>query len=165
MFRPKMDTVSCACYQSRQELATSLGDDLDDSLKQRLGSEPTHEREVSRVSSDWLKWCRSHKGRVAVVDSCVPKGILSDGEAGGTATLADIKVSGGKRRVPDDKIYNENPDLRLRVARGNTVLVTTKPDGTVSHDGVVFALRKFTGTHDKNKHRFRWRNEKIVVLF
>lgn len=141
-----MDLSSTLC-QTRQELVALLAGVLDDSLAKRLEGDPTPPKDVNRASSDWLKWCRAQKGRVAVVEGYVPTGILPEGV---TATLADIKVSGGKKRVPDDKIYNDNPDLRLKVARGNTVAVVRDKDGGVSHDGVVFALRKFTGMYLHN---------------
>ena len=47
---------------------------------------------------------------------------------------------------PDDKLYNERQDLRENVARGNTILYIHNQETNVMHyDGVVFALRKFTG--------------------
>ena len=47
---------------------------------------------------------------------------------------------------PDDKLYNERQDLREKVARGNTILYVHNLETNVMHyDGVVFALRKFTG--------------------
>ena len=47
---------------------------------------------------------------------------------------------------PDDKLYNERQDLRENVARGNTILyIHNQETNDMHYDGVVFALRKFTG--------------------
>ena len=51
-----------------------------------------------------FRWCKAQKSRVAVVERDIPPGVLPRGVS---ASLADMKVSGGKRRVPDDKIYNQ----------------------------------------------------------
>ena len=51
-----------------------------------------------------FRWCKGQKSRVAVVERDIPPGVLPPGVS---ASLADMKVSGGKRRVPDDKIYNQ----------------------------------------------------------
>ena len=60
-------------------------------------------------------------------------------------TVHDVKV-GGDKYGPDDKIYNNNADIRDKVARGNTVLeIQDMVTDTLSHDMVVFALKKFTG--------------------
>ena len=49
-------------------------------------------------------------------------------------------------RGPDDKVYNENEELRQKVARGNTILYVHDTEcNKVEYDGVIFALRKFTG--------------------
>ena len=53
---------------------------------------------------------------------------------------------GGDKYGPDDKIYNNNADIRDKVARGNTVMeLIDVSTNTIHHDMVVFALRKFTG--------------------
>ena len=63
-------------------------------------------------------------------------------------TLYDVKVGRDKGcHGPDDKIYNNNPDIRDKVARGNTVLEIKNTDTgeLVEHDMVVHALKKFSG--------------------
>jgi len=119
-------------------------DGVQEYLEKRLNTanSPTSDK-VDKVASDWLSWCRSQRKKVAVVERDVPANILP-GAGTLKATLADIKVSGGKKRVPDDALYNQNPELRLKVARGNTVVIF-RENGKILHDGVVFALRKFTG--------------------
>ena len=53
---------------------------------------------------------------------------------------------GGKKREPDDKLYNTHEVLRHKVARGNTILyVHDTEKNLLSYHCVVFALRKFTG--------------------
>ena len=49
-------------------------------------------------------------------------------------------------RRPDDKVYNAHEYLRKNVARGNSVLyIHNLETNEVQYDGVIFALRKFTG--------------------
>ncbi|XP_037070079.1 uncharacterized protein LOC119091407 [Pollicipes pollicipes] len=106
----------------------------------RMAAELAHvqgrsESEDAAVT-EWLRWCQSRPG-VLTVEAAVPATILSG------ATLVDIKV-GGRRREPDDKIYNRNPDIRRRVARGNCVLELRGP-GATHRLCLVHALKKFTG--------------------
>ena len=109
-------------------------------------------RERGRVSSltssdstvSWLEWCRAHS-QVKVTPWQVPDGILPPGYTG---TLHDVKVGATDKKYsgPDDKIYNSNPEIREKVARGNTVLeLHHKASQHTEHDMVVFALKKFTG--------------------
>ena len=97
----------------------------------------------SQEALTWLDWC--HNRRDVKVTTChVPGGVLPQGCA---VTIHDVKVGGDKgSHGPDDKIYNNNPDIRDKVARGNTVLeIHDTVANTVTHDMVIFALRKFTG--------------------
>ena len=92
----------------------------------------------------WLSWCRDHR-LVKVTPWEVPPGILPPGYTG---KLHDVKVGSNDKRShgPDDKIYNSNPEIRDKVARGNTVLeLHNSADNKTEHDMVVFALKKFTG--------------------
>lgn len=98
-------------------------------------------KEKDLEARSWLSWCSSQKKRVKVVDYDIPCPVLPPGVKG---CLYDIKVDGGKRQ-PDDKLYNGNPDLREKVARGNTILYLNDQHNGVTHDAVVFALKKFTG--------------------
>ena len=97
----------------------------------------------SQEALSWLDWCHNRKD-VKVTSCDVPGGILPQGCV---VTIHDVKVGGEKgSHGPDDKIYNNNPDIRDRVARGNTVLeIHNTTAKTVNHDMVIFALRKFTG--------------------
>lgn len=94
----------------------------------------------SKIAHDWLSWCDKQKLTVKVVDFNIPNFIMPNNI---NACLYDMKVSS---RGPDDTVYNQNEDLRHNVARGNSVLYLNDLDeGKTSHDGVIFALRKFTG--------------------
>ena len=55
--------------------------------------------------------------------------------------MHDIKVFS---RGPDDKVYDDNSDIRAKVARGNCVL-ERNVNKNKTYDLVVYALRKFTG--------------------
>ena len=46
---------------------------------------------------------------------------------------------------PDDKLYDKKPDVRAKIARGNTILVHADENGEIKYDLVIYALRKFTG--------------------
>ncbi|ODM96589.1 hypothetical protein Ocin01_10087 [Orchesella cincta] len=98
----------------------------------------------SQAVKRWVDWCRSHS-LVKCVEYDVPLGILPKNYRG---ILIDVKV-GGKKRVPDDKIYFANADLRAKVARGNTVLELNKIEKGVivstKYLFLVFALKKFSG--------------------
>ena len=97
----------------------------------------------SQEALSWLDWCHN-KRNVKVTPWNVPGGILPPGCA---VTIHDVKVGGDKgQHGPDDKIYNNNPDIRDKVARGNTVLeMHDTLAKCVTHDMAIFALRKFTG--------------------
>lgn len=115
-----------------------LGQEMSNFLLQIKASKDFDEHE--KTSKAWLSWCREQKNRVKVIGQDIPSGILGSKVNG---TLYDIKVS---TRGPDDAAYNKYPDLREKVARGNSVLhlhdLETK---TTTQDGIIFALRKFTG--------------------
>eukprot|EP00092_Neocalanus_flemingeri_P011904 GFUD01012836.1.p1 GENE.GFUD01012836.1~~GFUD01012836.1.p1 ORF type:complete len:710 (+),score=159.73 GFUD01012836.1:83-2212(+) len=92
---------------------------------------------------EWLQWCQRNS-KVKIVASDVPHGILP---LGYSVKLHDGRVLGGSGGYgPDDKIYNNDEEIRDRVARGNTVLeIHQATSGKTSHDMAVFALKKFTG--------------------
>jgi len=117
-----------------KELSNTLGSSLNiDSI--------IPENQSGSDVGDWLNWCRKNK-RVKVVDFKVPDGILPVGYSG---TLHDVKV---ESRGPDDKVYNSNPEIREKIARGNCVLSYTNCNASNDEqtmDMVTFALRKFTG--------------------
>jgi len=94
-------------------------------------------------TSEWLKWCQKSQ-KVKITSSDVPHGVLPQGVA---VKLHDVKVSGGYGgHGPDDKIYNNDAEIRDKVARGNTVMeIHNSSTGQTGHDMVVFALKKFTG--------------------
>ena len=92
----------------------------------------------------------------------VPGGILTPGIS---VTIHDVKVEGDKKKhVPDDKIYNNNDDIRDKVARGNTVLeIRNNVTNTNEFDMVIFALKKFTGgmgdeDEDQPEDDLTWQN-------
>ena len=113
----------------------SLGLGMD--VEELLGEKGLAEEEVV----EWLAWCKGRSSTVRVVEGKVPQGILPHL----TATMMDVKV-GGRERRPDDALYNSSPELRDKVARGNTVLrLEDQATGRVTHDMIIFALKKFTG--------------------
>lgn len=109
-------------------------------------ADPARATRNSAVARDWLEWCRAQRQRVrvseasAVHTSLLPRGV--------SMLLHDVKVgTPSKRRVPDDALYNAGPDLRRRVARGNTILEVKESGqkGGATFDCGIFALKKFTG--------------------
>ena len=110
-------------------------------FKERLRGRRCLLSEAETVS--WLAWCRGHS-LVKVTAWEVPQGILPPGYTG---SLHDVKVGSDKKfSGPDDNIYNSSPELRDKVARGNTVLeLHNSATNKTEHDMVVFALKKFTG--------------------
>ena len=92
---------------------------------------------------EWLKWCQN-SSKVKIVSSDTPHGILP---LGVSVKLHDAKVVGCINGYgPDDKIYNNDAEIRDKVARGNTVMeIHNTSTGQTGHDMVVFALKKFTG--------------------
>jgi hypothetical protein len=126
-----------------------LVEDLKKTLPQAVFSHVANilVKENSKLSdentSEWLKWCQK-SSKVKVVSSDVPYGILPPGV---TVKLHDAKVFGGMNsHGPDDKIYNNDAEIRDKVARGNTVMeIHSTTTGQTNHDMVVFALKKFTG--------------------
>jgi len=97
------------------------------------------EKETQEIYEDWLQWCHQNKN-VKVIEYEVPAGILPPSLSG---SLMDIKV---ECRGPDDALYNRSPEIREKVARGNTLLsLRNAANNTRSLEMVVFALRKFTG--------------------
>jgi len=102
-------------------------------------SSATSAESLHSEAANWLEWARSKKDlKVVTVD--VPDGILP---TGATGRLHDVKVFA--RHGPDDALYDSQPDLREKVARGNCFLEVCqhKSDSTVIC--VIHALKKFTG--------------------
>ena len=88
----------------------------------------------NNVAEEWLDWNRKCKD-VQSVEAAVPSAIMSG------AVLVDVKVGTGRRRQPDDAIYNRSEDVRRRVARGNCVLRLSGQRPLF----LIHALKKFTG--------------------
>eukprot|EP00096_Caligus_rogercresseyi_P001112 TRINITY_DN11738_c0_g1_i1.p1 TRINITY_DN11738_c0_g1~~TRINITY_DN11738_c0_g1_i1.p1 ORF type:complete len:429 (+),score=49.85 TRINITY_DN11738_c0_g1_i1:72-1358(+) len=104
-----------------------------DSLLQIL---PDTSNQSERIEK-WLNWCEAQNKNLKTISRPVPSGILST-----ESHLLDVKVFG---RGPDDKIYQNNPLIRQRVARGNAVLKIIDSEGNVHYRPLVFALKKFSG--------------------
>ena len=90
-----------------QELIKN-SDSYDISLKKLIEEKISTHDNSSLAISDWLKWCESQVDRVKVIDYNVPQGVLPQKCNG---CIHDIKVQ-GKRRAPDDTMYNKYADLR-----------------------------------------------------
>lgn len=131
-----MDSTGVEPLPSMAEIKSFVGDLLGGwpELARQLSGLESVSAEQSSVVAQWLRWCRSRPG-VLTVQSQVPAQVIPGG-----ATLVDVKV-GGRKREPDDRIYNKSADIRRKVARGNCVLQL--PDGV--NLCMVHALRKFTG--------------------
>ena len=110
----------------------------EDSLSQELESirMPPRIDAENQVVQEWLNWCCSNPD-VQHVEADVPPAIIRG------AALVDVKVGvgSGRRRQRDDVIYNENEDIRRRVARGNCVLRLSGQRPLL----LIHALKKFTG--------------------
>ena len=82
--------------------------DIQKLIETKISSCQGNECSYSQIASDWLKWCNEQSSRVKVTEYTVPDGILPPKCKG---SLYDIKVQ-GKRRCPDDTLYNKYADLR-----------------------------------------------------
>jgi len=90
-------------------------------------------------AANWLEWARSKKDlKIVTVD--VPDGILPKGATG---RLHDVKVF--TCHGPDDALYDSQPDLREKVARGNCFLEVCEHGGNSTVICIIHALKKFTG--------------------
>ena len=94
-------------YLTSQALLTK-STEYDSSVHKLISAKISSSEKSSQIMSDWLKWCEKENNRVKVIDCNVPQGILPTGCNG---ILHDIKVQ-GKRRAPDDALYNKHSDLR-----------------------------------------------------
>ena len=94
-------------YLTSQTLLTK-GIEYDSSVHKLISETVSSSENSSQITSDWLKWCKNENNRVKVIDCNVPQGILPPGCNG---ILNDIKVQ-GKKRAPDDALYNKHADLR-----------------------------------------------------
>lgn len=88
----------------------------------------------SQTIKDHMLWV-SNNNLLKLNDYKVPENILSN------SVLYDIKV---QSKGPDDAVFNNNSDIRARIARGNTVLERTI-NGQKQYELILFALRKFSG--------------------
>ncbi|XP_041375702.1 uncharacterized protein LOC121388446 [Gigantopelta aegis] len=102
-----------------------------------LDYNPDFEEENLKAEK-WLEWAVGVK-ELKVIHQAVPVGILPNGYQG---TLIDVKVF--SKRGPDDGIYDNNEEIRAKVARGNTFLhIDNGPyHGTTC---ILYAMKKFTG--------------------
>ena len=82
--------------------------ECDKSVKKLIEEKISFQDNYNQISSDWLNWCKTETSRVKVIGYDVPAGILPQSFSG---YLYDIKVQ-GKRRCPDDTLYNKYADLR-----------------------------------------------------
>ena len=124
---------------SKQQLGAQIAEELPEHLAHFATVVVNGPVTSSQEAAAWLDWCGRHRS-VRVTPWEVPRAVLPQGRS---ITLHDVKVDG---HGPDDKLYNNNPDIRDKVARGNTVLeVHDTISHTVQHDMAIFALRKFTG--------------------
>ena len=69
-------------------------------------------KESSNLICDWLGWCTKQNDRIKVIDHKIPSSILPKHFEG---AMYDIKVQ-GKKRKPDDQLYNNHEDLRYDYA-------------------------------------------------
>ena len=93
-------------WTHQQLLNSSISHDV--SVRKLIEDKLCLQENSSQIVSDWLKWCDSQKNRVKVIDYNVPQGILPQTCTG---DIYDIKVQ-GKKRAPDDALYNNYADLR-----------------------------------------------------
>lgn len=123
-----------------QVLLSLEGNTLQSEIRTHLGflQARTEEQTDDAAAHSWLTWA-SNRQHVKVVRTDVPCSILPDGV---TAQLIDVKVF--VKRGPDDEIFDNNKDIRDKVARGNCLLnIHNGP-----HAGLtcrIYALKKFTG--------------------
>jgi len=90
-------------------------------------------------AANWLEWARSRKDlKIVTVD--VPDGILPTGTTG---RLHDVKVF--TRHGPDDALYDSQPELREKVARGNCFLEVCERGSDSAVTCVIHAMKKFSG--------------------
>ncbi|CAL4106989.1 unnamed protein product, partial [Meganyctiphanes norvegica] len=115
------------------DLPSSLELSLNDMTK-RASSSNVLSKKLYDFSMEKLK-----QKMVRVVDQGIPDGIFPNHITG---KLYDIKVGGSG---PDDKMYNNNADLRKFVPRGTTIMTINGIDSEESLDVVLYANRKFTG--------------------
>lgn len=92
--------------------------------------------DVIETSNRWLKWARQQK-YLKVINADIPIGVLPNGKEG---EIIDIKVFAGRK--PDDELYDNNEELRKKVARGNC-FISIKEGNDVRC--VLQAMKKFTG--------------------
>ena len=93
-------------WTDQQLLNNSVG--YNTSVKKLIEDKISFHENSSQIVSDWLKWSNNQVDRVKVVDYNVPQGVLPQAFKG---CIYDIKVQ-GKRRAPDDTLYNKYADLR-----------------------------------------------------
>ncbi|CAH1780214.1 unnamed protein product [Owenia fusiformis] len=89
-------------------------------------------------AESWLKWARNRQ-HLKIISAEIPEGILPDNSPG---HLLDVRVF--THRGPDDDIYDNNKDIRDKVARGNCFLSIHSGENRRTRC-VIYALKKFTG--------------------
>lgn len=96
----------------------------------------------AKAAEDFLDFASSSP-LLRVTWSGMPGIVLPEGVA--EASLADVKAS-PPRYESDDTLYCSQPEIRQRVARGNSVLKVTYDDGRCESRMVLQSFRKFTGS-------------------
>ncbi|XP_013419559.1 uncharacterized protein LOC106180191 [Lingula anatina] len=107
-------------------------------LEDCIGSNQPSEDEKKRSADSWLYWARQQT-MLKVVSAEIPEGILPQGLRG---RILDAKVFAKGR--PDDPIYDNHPEIRAKVARGNCFL-EIENGADKSATCWIYALKKFTG--------------------
>ncbi|CAL4123306.1 unnamed protein product [Meganyctiphanes norvegica] len=121
--------------------SNTYSSDLPTSFELSL-SEMTKRASSSHVPSNKLYNFSMEKKKqklVRIVTQSVPDGILPKQYS---AKLYDIKVGG---QGPDDKIYNQNADIRKYIPRGTTLMSIEGINSGENLDAVLYANKKFTG--------------------
>ena len=123
---------------TNDEDTASLTDVITSSLLGWSPSEPTGEN-ISHLTD--LIETKVQKGSVKRVKFEVPHRIVDDHLK---VVLEDIKVFAP--RESDDKLYNEDQELKLYFPRGMTMMKLQDIHGNGSSDAVIYANKKFTGS-------------------
>nr|XP_040580556.1 LOW QUALITY PROTEIN: uncharacterized protein LOC121128992 [Lepeophtheirus salmonis] len=123
----------------REDVSKLFKDESLLALLQENAKDSSNHNCESKQIEDWLNWCRDQKRLLKVIERPVPPGILPSNCNG---DVIDVRVGGGG---PDDTIFKKYPLIQQRVARGNSVLRLKDPEGQITYQPLIFALKKFTG--------------------
>lgn len=104
------------------------------SMNKRAVSSHSHSQQLHDFCT-----MKEREKKLSIVAQKVPNDILPKHF---TAFLYDVKV---RSHGPDDKIYNENADIRSHIPRGITLMSLQEIDKEKSLDVVLYANKKFTG--------------------